>query len=136
LAIGIKMRAVSALFNGHVKLTDIVLPQRYKLNFAAQGGLAGFGKGESAIEIKPLEKGCELHYMVHSSVGGKIAQLGQRLIDEVSKNRPKTFCKRFEVELEKLYPAAQEPSVIEVAPGSKQSGGGRHGRTLRGSSQT
>jgi carbon monoxide dehydrogenase subunit G len=136
VAAGIKMGPVSALFNGHVQLTDIVAPQSYKLNFDAQGGVAGFGKGESAVQIKPLDKGCELHYTVHSSVGGKIAQLGQRLIDEVSKNRSKTFCKRFEVELEKRYPAAQEPSVIEVALGSKQSGGGRHGRMLRGSSQT
>ena len=60
VAAGIKMGPVSALFNGHVQLTDIVAPESYKLNFDAQGGVAGFGKGESAVEIKPLEKGCEL----------------------------------------------------------------------------
>lgn len=123
VAAGIKMGPVSALFNGHVQLTDIVAPQSYKLNFDAQGGVAGFGKGESAVEIKPLEKGCELHYTVHSSVGGKIAQLGQRLIDGVAKNMAEDFFKRFEAELEKRYPPVQEPSANEAAQASKQSAG-------------
>jgi carbon monoxide dehydrogenase subunit G len=123
VAAGIKMGPVSALFNGHVQLTDIVPPQSYKLNFDAQGGVAGFGKGESAVEIKPLEKGCELHYTVHSSVGGKIAQLGQRLIDGVAKNMAEDFFKRFEAELDKRYPAAQETLSTEAAPDSKQSAG-------------
>jgi carbon monoxide dehydrogenase subunit G len=123
VAAGIKMGPVSALFNGHVQLADIVPPQSYKLNFDAQGGVAGFGKGESAVEIRPLEKGCELHYTVHSSVGGKIAQLGQRLIDGVAKNMAEDFFKRFEAELDKRYPAAQETLSTEAAPGPKQSAG-------------
>jgi hypothetical protein len=123
VAAGIKMGPVSALFNGHVQLTDIVPPQSYKLNFDAQGGVAGFGKGESAVEIKPLEKGCELHYTVHSSVGGKIAQLGQRLIDGVAKNMAEDFFKRFEAELDKRYPAVQETLSTEAAPGPMQSAG-------------
>jgi type VI protein secretion system component VasF len=85
--------------------------------------VAGFGKGESAVEIKPLDRGCELHYTVHSSVGGKIAQLGQRLIDGVAKNMAEDFFKRFEAELEKRYPPAQEPSATEAAPTAKQSAG-------------
>jgi hypothetical protein len=123
VAAGIKMGPVSALFNGHVQLTDIVPPQSYKLNFDAQGGVAGFGKGESSVEIKPLEKGCELHYTVHSSVGGKIAQLGQRLIDGVAKNMAEDFFKRFEAALEKRYPAAPEPLSIDTVPDSKQEAG-------------
>ena len=123
VAAGIKMGPVSALFNGHVQLTDIVPPQSYKLNFDAQGGVAGFGKGESSVEIKPLEKGCELHYTVHSSVGGKIAQLGQRLIDGVAKNMAEDFFKRFEAALEKRYPAAPEPLSIDTVPDSKPEAG-------------
>ena len=123
VAAGIKMGPVSALFNGHVQLTDIVPPQSYKLNFDAQGGVAGFGKGESSVEIKPLEKGCELHYTVHSSVGGKIAQLGQRLIDGVAKNMAEDFFKRFEAALEKRYPVAPEPLSIDAVPDSKQEAG-------------
>ena len=117
VAAGIKMGPVSALFNGHVQLTDIVAPQSYKLNFDAQGGVAGFGKGESAVEIKPLEKGCELHYTVHSSVGGKIAQLGQRLIDGVAKNMAEDFFKRFDQEMQRQYPAtdAQATPVSQAS---------------------
>ena len=122
VAAGIKMGPVSAVFNGSVQLTDIVAPQSYKLNFDAQGGVAGFGKGESAVEIKPLEKGCELHYTVHSSVGGKIAQLGQRLIDGVAKNMAEDFFKRFEAELEKRYPPSEAPPANETAPASSPAG--------------
>ena len=123
VAAGIKMGPVSALFNGSVQLTDIVAPQSYKLNFDAQGGVAGFGKGEAAVEIKPLEKGCELHYTVHSSVGGKIAQLGQRLVDGVAKNMAEDFFKRFEAELEKKYPPAPESVSHESAPVANQAAG-------------
>jgi uncharacterized protein len=104
---GIKIGPVAALFNGNVQLTDIVAPTSYKLNFDAQGGVAGFGKGESSVELKPLADGCELTYTVHSTVGGKIAQLGQRLIDGVAKNMAEDFFKRFEAELEKRYPPTE-----------------------------
>jgi carbon monoxide dehydrogenase subunit G len=124
VAAGIKMGPVSALFNGSVQLTDIVAPQSYKLNFDAQGGVAGFGKGEAAVEIKPLEKGCELHYTVHSSVGGKIAQLGQRLIDGVAKNMAEDFFRRFEAELEKKYPPAPDSVSLESAPVPNQASSG------------
>jgi carbon monoxide dehydrogenase subunit G len=123
VAAGIKMGPVSALFNGSVQLTDIVAPQSYKLNFDAQGGVAGFGKGEAAVEIKPLAMGCELHYTVHSSVGGKIAQLGQRLVDGVAKNMAEDFFKRFEAELEKKYPSAPESVSHESAPVPNQAAG-------------
>ena len=122
VAAGIKMGPVSALFNGHVQLTDIVPPQSYKLQFDAQGGVAGFGKGESSVEIKPLEKGCELHYSVHSSVGGKIAQLGQRLIDGVAKNMAEDFFKRFEAELEKRYPSSEVSAANTPSPALTSAG--------------
>jgi hypothetical protein len=75
--------------------------------------VAGFGKGQSSVELKPLGSGCELHYTVHSSVGGKIAQMGQRLIDGVAKNLAEDFFKRFETELQRLYPA---PEAALAAP--------------------
>jgi len=107
VAAGIKIGPVAATFNGNVQLTDIVAPTSYKLNFDAQGGVAGFGKGESSVELKPLPEGCELHYTVHSTVGGKIAQLGQRLIDGVAKNMAEDFFKRFEAALDERYPPVE-----------------------------
>ena len=111
VAAGIKIGPVAATFNGNVQLTDIVAPSSYKLSFDAQGGVAGFGKGESSVELKPLADGCELNYTVHSTVGGKIAQLGQRLIDGVAKNMAEDFFKRFEAALEERYPPAPETPV-------------------------
>jgi carbon monoxide dehydrogenase subunit G len=120
----IKIGPVAARFSGKVTLTDIVPPTSYRLNFDAQGGIAGFGKGLSSVELKPLEHGCELHYTVHSSVGGKIAQLGQRLIDGVAKSLAEDFFKRFEAELKRLYPAPGDPSDLETHAAALDSGEG------------
>jgi carbon monoxide dehydrogenase subunit G len=116
VAAGIKIGPVAATFSGKVQLTDIVPPTSYKLNFEAQGGVAGFGKGESSVELKPLPDGCELNYTVHSTVGGKIAQLGQRLIDGVAKNMAEDFFKRFEAELEKRFPQPEAAADVGAPP--------------------
>lgn len=118
----LKIGPVAARFTGKVQLTDIVAPTSYKLNFDAQGGVAGFGKGQSSVELKPLGSGCELHYTVHSSVGGKIAQMGQRLIDGVAKNLAEDFFKRFEAELQRLYPAPTA-AITVAAPAPVTSSG-------------
>ena len=120
---GIKIGPVSAKFNGKVQLTDIVSPTSYKLNFDAQGGVAGFGKGESSVELKPLESGCELHYTVHSTVGGKIAQMGQRLIDGVAKNMAEDFFKRFETALEERHPQPVDAGAPAPSAPAAPSGG-------------
>jgi carbon monoxide dehydrogenase subunit G len=107
----IKIGPVAARFNGRVVLSDIVPPQSYKLGFDAQGGVAGFGKGESSVQLTPAGTGCELSYTVHSTVGGKIAQLGQRLIDGAAKSLAEDFFRRFDEELQRRYPGA-----VPVAP--------------------
>ena len=96
VVVAIKIGPVSAKFTGKVSLTDIQPPKSYSLTFDAQGGVAGFGKGESKVSLLPHPEGCELHYNVHSSVGGKLAQLGQRLIDGVAKSLTEDFFKKFE----------------------------------------
>jgi len=118
----IKIGPVSARFNGRVVLSDIKPPESYKLSFDAQGGVAGFGKGESAVLLKPTEGGCELSYTVHSSVGGKIAQLGQRLIDGAAKSLAEDFFRRFDEELQRRYPATPG-AVVAPAPAQPASGG-------------
>ena len=102
----IKIGPVAARFSGRVTLTDIVPPTSYKLGFDAQGGVAGFGKGEAAVQLAPAATGCELSYTVHSTVGGKIAQLGQRLIDGAAKSLAEDFFRRFEEALQARYPSA------------------------------
>ena len=99
VVVALKIGPVAAKFTGKVSLMDIVPPNSYALQFEAQGGIAGFGKGESKVELKPVEGGVELSYTVHSQVGGKIAQLGQRLIDGVAKTLAEDFFTRFEEQL-------------------------------------
>lgn len=103
VTVAVKIGPVSAKFNGKVKLADIQAPVSYALQFEAQGGVAGFGQGESKVELMPREGGCELKYTVHSKVGGKIAQLGQRLIDGVAKSLAEDFFKRFEEALQAKF---------------------------------
>lgn len=102
----IKIGPVAARFSGRVRLSDIVPPQSYTLGFDAQGGVAGFGKGQAAVHLAPTETGCELTYTVQSTVGGKIAQLGQRLIDGASRSLAEDFFRRFEEALAQRFPAA------------------------------
>ena len=102
--VAVKIGPVAAKFNGKVTLADIQAPNSYALQFEAQGGVAGFGQGESKVELVANAQGCELRYTVHSKVGGKIAQLGQRLIDGVAKSLAEDFFKRFETALQEKYP--------------------------------
>lgn len=101
VGVALRIGPVAAKFSGTVKLMDIQPPHAYALQFEAQGGVAGFGKGESKVTLTPNAEGCELSYTVHSKVGGKIAQLGQRLIDGAAKSLAEDFFKRFEEELQK-----------------------------------
>lgn len=114
---GIKVGPVSAKFTGKVQLSEIVAPERYKLVFEAQGGVAGFGKGESQVALTPVGNTCELNYSVKSTVGGKIAQLGQRLIDGAAKSMADDFFRRFEEELLRRHPeaAAARAAAVPVA---------------------
>jgi uncharacterized protein len=106
VGVSLKVGPVAAKFTGKVSLMDIVPPTSYALQFEAQGGVAGFGKGTANVALANHDAGCELSYTVHSQVGGKIAQLGQRLIDGVAKNLSEDFFQRFENELIKLHPPA------------------------------
>ncbi len=116
VTVAVKIGPVSAKFNGKVKLADIQAPVSYALQFEAQGGVAGFGQGESKVELIPQGAGCELRYTVHSKVGGKIAQLGQRLIDGVAKSLAEDFFKRFDEALQAKFPAL-ESAGGEGTPG-------------------
>jgi uncharacterized protein len=113
IGMALKIGPVSAKFAGNVQLAEINPPESYTLSFDGQGGAAGFGKGSSKVVLVPLPSGgCELNYTVNASVGGKIAQLGQRLIDAASKSMADDFFKRFDVQMQERYPAA--PVAAEV----------------------
>ena len=106
IGMSVKVGPVAAKFAGKISLSDIVPPKSYRINFEGQGGAAGFGKGNSAVTLTPNDAGCLLDYTVHASVGGKIAQLGQRLIDGVAKSMAEDFFKRFDDAMQAAHPAA------------------------------
>ncbi|MGS5088070.1 CoxG family protein [Hydrogenophaga sp. A37] len=108
VGMALKIGPVSAKFAGKILLSDIVAPASYKINFEGQGGVAGFGKGAAEVKLSPNGSGCgcELDYTVHATVGGKIAQLGQRLIDGTAKAMSEDFFKRFDEAMQKAHPEA------------------------------
>jgi carbon monoxide dehydrogenase subunit G len=105
IGMSVKVGPVSAKFTGKILLEDVNPPESYTLKFEGQGGAAGFGKGTSQVRLEPRDSGCELFYTVNAQVGGKIAQVGQRLIDGVARSMAEDFFKRFEGELQKRHPA-------------------------------
>lgn len=116
IALSVKIGPVSAKFNGTITLADIQAPESYTLSFEGKGGAAGFGKGNAKVTLTPNDQGCELGYTVQASVGGKIAQMGQRLIDGTAKSMADDFFKRFDQEMQRQYGSAHaEESASDAA---------------------
>lgn len=120
----IKIGPVAAKFKGSIQLADVNAPTSYTLNFEGNGGAAGFGKGSAKVTLTPNDAGCELGYTVNATVGGKIAQVGQRLIDGVAKSMAESFFKRFDEEMGKRHPAPAEASAPAVAAPAPAASGG------------
>lgn len=118
VGVAVKIGPVSAKFNGKIRLSDMNPPHSYTLNFDGQGGAAGFGKGSAQVVLTPAEGGCTLGYTVHAQVGGKVAQLGQRLVDGAAKSMAEDFFKRFDEEMQRRYPPAASADV--AAPPAPQ----------------
>ena len=107
VGMAVKIGPVSARFAGKIALSDIVPPSGYTLAFEGQGGAAGFGKGNARVRLADHAEGCELGYAANATVGGKIAQMGQRLIDGVAKSMAEDFFRRFDDELRRRHPPAE-----------------------------
>ncbi len=80
-----KVGPVSAKFKGLMTLSDMAPPHSYTLLFEGQGGVAGFAKGQAIVQLSPEAEGTRLGYEVKAMIGGKLAQVGARLIDGVAK---------------------------------------------------
>lgn len=95
-----KIGPVSATFSGVVTLSDIDPGRAVTITGEGKGGAAGFAKGGAKVRLTPVEGGTELAYEVEANVGGKIAQLGSRLIDSFAKKMADDFFTRFQDALE------------------------------------
>lgn len=111
---------VRATFAGGVTLTEVDAPNRYVLVGEGKGGVAGFAKGQAEVTLTDAEidgiGGTRLAYTVTSSVGGKLAQLGARLIEGTARGYAETFFTRFKTEVETPVGAAGTTPVDASAP--------------------
>jgi carbon monoxide dehydrogenase subunit G len=115
VAITAAVGPVKAKFNGKLLLADVNAPTSYRLAFEGSGGAAGFGKGGAQVSLAPDGAGTKLSYVANAQVGGKLAQVGSRLIDGVAKKMADEFFQRFNVQLAGPAPAAA-PVMVEKGP--------------------
>jgi uncharacterized protein len=93
----IKIGPVKAKFKGRVHLSDIDPPNGYKISGEGEGGVAGFAKGGAVVRLTEKDGGTLLSYDVESQIGGKLAQLGQRLVQGTAKKLADDFFNKFAV---------------------------------------
>ena len=125
---------VSARFNGRMTMTDVDAPTAYTLQFDGQGGAAGFAKGEARVTLAPDGENTAMTYVAKAQVGGKLAQIGSRLVDGAASKLADDFFARF---VERVSGEAATPAVAageETAPSSLAGAAGAD--ALTGSAST
>ena len=90
-----KIGPVKAKWKGKVNLTDLDPPNGYKIVGEGEGGVAGFAKGGATVALAERDGGTALTYGVEAQIGGKLAQLGQRLINGAAKKMADEFFQKF-----------------------------------------
>ena len=95
-----KVGPVKATFKGAVTVSDANPPESYRIAGEGKGGVAGFAKGGADVKLAEVPEGTELSYAVDAKVGGKIAQLGSRLVDSFAAKMADQFFERFEARVE------------------------------------
>jgi uncharacterized protein len=110
-----KIGPVSTTFRGKVELSDLTPLVGYTIKGEGEGGVAGFAKGGAKVSLAAAPGGTVLHYDVEANVGGKIAQLGARLIDGVAKNMADKFFANFAAIASAAPAGAAEPAAPSIA---------------------
>jgi len=113
--VALRIGPVSARFKGNLKMTNIVPPTGYTINFDGQGGVAGFGKGSADVALTPEAGQTRLKYNARATVGGKMAQIGSRLIDATAAKITEDFFKAFEAHLQTANAPAADALAAPVA---------------------
>jgi carbon monoxide dehydrogenase subunit G len=124
IAVAARIGPVAAKFTGRMQLADIDPPKGYTLSFEGQGGAAGFAKGNAKVSLAPAENGAAttLSYTVNAQVGGKIAQLGSRLVDGAAQKLADDFFARFSDAVAAKAGLAPVAPAPELAPASAAKG--------------
>lgn len=112
----VKIGPISAKFAGKVQLLDLDPPNSYRIEGEGQGGVAGFAKGGAVVRLVADGNATILRYEVKAQVGGKIAQLGARLIDATAKQMADAFFDRFSARVQAISPAATTMAAPVAMP--------------------
>src|SRR5437588_13110902 len=91
----VKVGPVKARWKGKVRLSDLDPPNSYRISGEGEGGVAGFAKGGAKVTLSDQGGGTLLSYNVEAQIGGKLAQLGQRLINSAAKKTADDFFEKF-----------------------------------------
>jgi uncharacterized protein len=105
---------VKANFAGKVTLSDLQPPHSYTIAGEGSGGVAGFAKGSAKVDLAEDGGATVLHYAVQAHVGGKLAQIGSRLIDSVARRMAENFFTRFVAAVAPEQPAAASGTTAET----------------------
>lgn len=115
--VAVKVGPVRARFSGHVRLHDVRPGEGCTLQFEGSGGAAGMAKGQSAITLADEDGGTRLRYTAQASVGGKLGQVGGRMIDAAAKQMADQFFAAFQ---QALAPAPAEETGAPVGAGAAE----------------
>jgi carbon monoxide dehydrogenase subunit G len=112
-----KIGPVKAGFNGKVTLSDLDPPAGYTISGEGQGGAAGFAKGGAKVRLEPVDEGAAtvLHYAADAQIGGKLAQLGSRLVEGTARKLADEFFAAFAAQAAAAAPATAA-ATVEPAP--------------------
>lgn len=113
--VAMRVGPVSARFKGKLLLSNVKAPYSYTIHFDGQGGVAGFGKGSAEVSLADESGNTRLRYVARAQVGGKMAQVGSRLIDAAAAKIAEDFFAAFE---EKLKPLAEAQAAASTTPAS------------------
>jgi uncharacterized protein len=120
---------VSAKFKGKLTLSDVKPPDSYSIAFEGQGGAAGFAKGGAHVRLSAEGEKTKLSYDVKASVGGKLAQIGSRLVDAAAKKVADDFFRNFNEKVGAAQASAEDTTVMRKPPAAEKEHD-EHGKPL------
>jgi carbon monoxide dehydrogenase subunit G len=115
--VAVRVGPVSARFKGHLQMTDVQAPKRYTIHFDVQGGVVGFGKGSAEVTLAAENaERTRLRSVARAQVGGKMAQVGSRLIDAAAGKITEDFFTAFEATLQAAAGLPVAAPAVATAP--------------------
>jgi hypothetical protein len=116
VAMTARVGPVSAKFKGKLLISDLKPPHSYAIAFEGQGGVAGFAKGSAQVALAPEGDATRLSYSARANVGGKLAQIGSRLVDAAANKVANDFFSAFNERMSAMHGAAAPVAHEEHHP--------------------